>query len=89
MKGTLMMIRRLRIARLLLGAALFMFGGSAWTQHITGAGREIRKTLIADGIDQFPVARDSFVRQLNSVVIVKERDVVVFDTDTRPSSGTA
>lgn len=51
-----------------------------------GDGRDIRKTVIADGIYQFTTVRDSYVRQLNSVVIVNENDVLVFDTDTRPSS---
>jgi glyoxylase-like metal-dependent hydrolase (beta-lactamase superfamily II) len=32
------------------------------------------------------VARDSYVRQLNSVAVVTDSDVLVFDTDTRPSS---
>jgi len=54
--------------------------------RMSGAGRDIRKIVIADGIYQFITMRDSYVRQLNSVVIVNENDVLVFDTNTRPSS---
>jgi cyclase len=54
--------------------------------HMSGAGRDIRKIVIADGIYQFMTMRDSYVRQLNSVAIVNEQDVLVFDTNTRPSS---
>jgi cyclase len=81
-----MTVQQKRIAPLLLGAALCAVAAAAMAQHISGAGREITKTVIADGIYQFTVARDSYVRQLNSVVIVNEQDVLVFDTDTRPSS---
>ncbi|MGH9712212.1 MAG: MBL fold metallo-hydrolase [Candidatus Acidiferrales bacterium] len=49
-------------------------------------GRDIKKIAIGDGIYQFMTMRDSYVRQLNSIVIVNENDVLVFDTDTRPSS---
>lgn len=49
-------------------------------------GQRIEKIQIADGIYQFMTLRDAYVRQLNSVVIVNENDVVVFDTNTRPSS---
>jgi glyoxylase-like metal-dependent hydrolase (beta-lactamase superfamily II) len=58
----------------------------AATQHVPGDGRDIRKTEIADGIYQFMTMRDSYVRQLNSVVVLNKEDVLVFDTDTRPSS---
>jgi cyclase len=54
--------------------------------RMSGAGQDIRKIQIADGIYQFMTMRDSYVRQLNSVVIVNENDVLVFDTNTRPSS---
>jgi cyclase len=55
-------------------------------RHISAAGREIETVKIADGIYQFTVVRDGYVRQLNSVVIVCDDGVVVFDTCTRPSS---
>ena len=35
---------------------------------------------------QFTTIRDSYVRYLNSVVVVNADDVLVFDTNTRPSS---
>src|SRR5258708_5292746 len=54
--------------------------------RMSGAGKDIRKIVIADGIYQFMTMRDSYVRQLNSVVIVNYNDVLVFDTNTRPSS---
>lgn len=54
-----------------------------------GDGKDIRKTVLANGIYQFTTMRDSYVRQLNSVVIVNQDDVVVFDTNTRPSSARA
>ena len=54
--------------------------------HVRGAGAEVRHTVLADGVHQFTTLRDSYVRQLNSVAIVNERDVLVFDTDTRPST---
>jgi glyoxylase-like metal-dependent hydrolase (beta-lactamase superfamily II) len=48
-------------------------------------GRDIRMTKVAEGIYQFMTLRDSYVRQLNSVAIVNDNDVLVFDTNTRPS----
>jgi cyclase len=53
--------------------------------HMRADGRDIRMTVIADGIYQFMTMRDSYVRQLNTVVVVNDRDVLVFDTGTRPS----
>jgi len=46
--------------------------------HMSGAGRDIRKIVIAEGIYQFMTMRDSYVRQLNSVAIVNEHDVFGF-----------
>jgi glyoxylase-like metal-dependent hydrolase (beta-lactamase superfamily II) len=54
--------------------------------HMSGAGADVRQTEIAPGIYQFMTMRDSYVRQLNSVAIVNHDDVLVFDTNTRPSS---
>ena len=79
------MIRRLTLLVLLLVAT-----GLAQAQtdvaRMSGAGQDIRKTVIADNIYQFMTMRDSYVRLLNSIVIVNENDVLVFDTNTRPSS---
>lgn len=54
--------------------------------HMSSSGRDINKIEIAPGIYQFMTLRDAYVRQLNSVVVVNESDVLVFDTNTRPSS---
>ena len=73
--------------RMIRAAIVFMLVAvSADAQHISGAGNVVVKTVIADGIYQFSVPRDSYVRQLNSIVIVNADDVMVFDTDTRPST---
>ncbi len=50
------------------------------------AGVAIQKVQIADGIYQFITAPDGYVPNGNSVVVVNENDVLVFDTFTRPSS---
>src|SRR4029077_17816644 len=42
----------------------------------------IQKVQIADGIYQFMSAPDGFVPDDNSIVIVNENDVLVFDTFT-------
>jgi glyoxylase-like metal-dependent hydrolase (beta-lactamase superfamily II) len=52
-------------------------------------GKDIRKTEIAGGIYQFTTWRDAYVRQLNTIVIVNDSDVLVFDTNTRPSCARA
>src|SRR5579871_3791347 len=49
----------------------------------------VDKTEIADGIYQFTAPSDGYVKQLNSVAVVTDRDVLVFDTDTRPSTARA
>ncbi len=54
--------------------------------RMSGTGQDVRKIVIANGIYQFMTMRDSYVRQLNSVVVVNENDVLVFDTNTRPST---
>ena len=73
---------------LLIAAAYFPLTAAAQEDvaRMSGAGTDIRKIVIADGIYQFMTMRDSYVRQLNSVVAVIENDVLVFDTNTRPSS---
>src|SRR5947209_20050079 len=54
--------------------------------HMSSDGQDVRKTVLGDGIYQFTVMRDAYVRVLNTVVIVNDNDVLVFDTNTRPSS---
>ncbi len=46
----------------------------------------VRTTKLADGIYQFTVGSDGYVEQLNSVAVVTDQDVLVFDTTTRPST---
>src|SRR5947199_8413070 len=46
----------------------------------------IARTELAPGIFQFTVASDGYVEQLNSVAIVNDADVLLFDTTTRPST---
>ena len=57
---------------------------------ITPGGAETRvavqKVQIADGIYQFITAPDGYVPNGNSLVIVNENDVLVFDTFSRPST---
>jgi Metallo-beta-lactamase superfamily len=49
-------------------------------------GVAVQKVQIADGIYQFITAPDGYVPNGNSVVIVNENDVLVFDTFARPST---
>ena len=85
-------IRADRRARAAVAAAVaaLIAAAPAYSQtdiaRMSGAGHDIRKVVIAEGIYQFMTLRDSYVRQLNSVVIVNADDVLVFDTDTRPST---
>jgi monoamine oxidase len=46
----------------------------------------IEKVQIADGIYQFITSADGYVPNGNSVVVINESDVLVFDTFSRPSS---
>ncbi len=46
----------------------------------------VQKIQVADGIYQFITAPDGYVPNGNSVVIVNQNDVLVFDTFTRPST---
>jgi cyclase len=46
----------------------------------------VEKVQIADGIYQFISAPDGYVPNCNSLVVVNENDVLVFDTFSRPST---
>jgi cyclase len=50
---------------------------------------EITKTVIADDIYQFTVVSDGYVEQLNSIAVINDSDVLVYDTFTRPSCAAA
>jgi glyoxylase-like metal-dependent hydrolase (beta-lactamase superfamily II) len=71
---------------LLAAASVFPCFPQTDFDHMSSSGRDIQKIEIASGIYQFMTMRDAYVRQLNSVVIVNENDILVFDTNTRPSS---
>ncbi|MEJ6022250.1 MBL fold metallo-hydrolase [Ramlibacter sp. PS4R-6] len=47
---------------------------------------DVKKAEIAPGIWQFTVAADGYVENLNSVAIIDDSGVLVFDTTTRPST---
>ena len=82
-------MRRARLAAL-SAVALQLAPAPAAAQvaynHMRATGQDVRMTKIAPGIFQFTILRDSYVRQLNSIAIETDRDVLVFDTGTRPSS---
>ena len=50
------------------------------------SGVAVEAVRIGDGIYQFVTAPDGYVPNGNSVVVVNERDVLVFDTFSRPST---
>ena len=49
----------------------------------------VKRTEIAKDIYQFTVDSDGYVEQVNSTAIITDRDILVFDTDIRPSSARA
>lgn len=59
------------------------------TKTSDGTTQGIQKTVIAEGIYQFTASFDGYVGSCNSTVIVNEQDVLVFDTNTRPSTARA
>jgi glyoxylase-like metal-dependent hydrolase (beta-lactamase superfamily II) len=74
------------LSRVLIGL-LIVCVGLVWTAPSrTATGVEVQRVQIADGIYQFITAPDGYVPNGNSVVIVNENDVLVFDTFTRPST---
>jgi cyclase len=52
---------------------------------MVGPAPKITRTQVSDGVYQFTVDDDGFDHDVNSVAIVNADDVLVFDTDTRPS----
>ena len=70
---------------LILGACLLAVSAPAAAAD-RFAPVDITTTKLAEGVYQFTVAADGYVEQLNTVAIVTDRDVLVFDTSTRPSS---
>jgi cyclase len=70
------------ILRLLAMCVALTFAVSSGAEN----GVAVQKVQIADGVYQFITAPDGYVPNGNSVVIVNENDVLVFDTFTRPST---
>jgi len=69
-------------------APLWLFGLLVSVSNPTPSAAEatIEKVQIADGIYQFITSPDGYVPNGNSLVVIKENDVLVFDTFSRPSS---
>jgi cyclase len=77
------------MVRLMIAAALLVASpvqGAAPKTAPAMAPVTITTTRLAEGIYQFTVASDGYVEQLNSVAIVTDTDVLLFDTTTRPST---
>lgn len=50
---------------------------------------QVERTQIADGVYHFRSGADGYVSSMNMVVVVSDRDVLVFDTSTRPTTARA
>jgi glyoxylase-like metal-dependent hydrolase (beta-lactamase superfamily II) len=74
----------MRLRTLLLPAVVLTWTGGAAVRADDGV--PIQTVPIADGVYQFITAPDGYVPNGNSVAIVTDEDVVVFDTFTRPST---
>jgi cyclase len=74
------------ISRVMIGLLTLCLGLVYVAPSSAQAGVAVQKVQIADGIYQFITAPDGYVPNGNSVVIVNENDVLVFDTFTRPST---
>jgi cyclase len=67
--------------------SLMIWFGAGWvTPGSAQTGVAVQKVQIAAGIYQFITAGDGYVPRGNSIVIVNEDDVLVFDTFSRPST---
>jgi cyclase len=71
------------IANLLCGLSVFLMCAGP---ELAQAPVAVQKVQIAEGVYQFITAPDGYVPNGNSVVIVNENDVLVFDTFSRPST---
>ena len=74
---------RYGIAKLLCGLSVFLICVGAGLAQEPVA---VWKVQIAEGVYQFITAPDGYVPNGNSIVIVNEDDVLVFDTFSRPST---
>jgi cyclase len=76
-------LRKSRTSFCLLAASLAVGFATPMTAESVVA---VQKVQIADGVYQFITAPDGYVPNGNSVVIVNDNDVLVFDTFSRPST---
>jgi cyclase len=75
--------KRYEIAKLLGGLSVFLiFAEVGFAQ----APVAVQRVQIAEGVYQFTTTPDGYVPNGNSIVIVNENDVLVFDTFSRPST---
>jgi glyoxylase-like metal-dependent hydrolase (beta-lactamase superfamily II) len=58
----------------------------AWGAALAQVPVVVKKAEIAPGIWQFTVVADGYVENLNSVAVIDDAGVLVFDTTTRPST---
>ncbi len=65
---------------------IMSFASASVTACSAQAGVGITKVQIADGIYQFITAPDGYVPNGNSIVVVNQDDVLVFDDFSRPST---
>jgi cyclase len=72
--------------RLLPQAIAWASAAISWAPSTAAVPVEVRQQQLADGVYQFTVAADGYVEDLNSLVVVGDADVLVFDTTTRPST---
>src|SRR5687768_15288835 len=50
---------------------------------------QVETTKLADGVYHIRSGADGYVASMNMVVVVNDRDVLLFDTSTRPSTARA
>lgn len=75
------------ITPFLLNGMLMLCLAPAWAAPDSSqTAVAVQRVRIADGIYQFITSPDGYVPNGNSVVIINESDVLVFDTFTRPST---
>jgi len=65
---------------------VWLLAGIFAAQDLCASEVTVKKNQIGDGIYQFTCSSDGYVPNGNSVVIVNDSDVLVFDTFTRPSA---
>src|SRR5271167_1351431 len=82
--GTIM--KASTISRVMMGLLALCLALARVTPGDAKTGVAVQKVQIADGIYQFITAPDGYVPNGNSIVIVNQDDVLVFDDFSRPST---